>query len=288
MGELVFAAKVTHVPSMFISEMDGPLRGCREPAISGLARIGREIRGLDADTVIVLDTHWLVNSGYHVNGCERLHGRFTSNEFPHFIQNLPYDYRGNPALADAIAETASRKGVRTRAHHIETLDVEYGTLVPLHYMKMPSSTRVISIAAWCAFSSHEESRIVGQAIHDAIRACEGRVALLASGSLSHRIHDNSVVEKGTLVISDEFFKQVDLHVLDLWRQGRFKEFTAMLPTYARTCYGEGWMHDTAMLLGALGWDEYTGHVQIVTPYFESSGTGQVNAIFPLPGAARAG
>jgi 3,4-dihydroxyphenylacetate 2,3-dioxygenase len=42
------------------------------------------------------------------------------------------------------------------------------------------------------------------------------------------------------------------------------------------------MHDTAMLLGMLGWDEYRKAVEIVTPYFASSGTGQINAIFPLP------
>ena len=282
MGQLVLAAKVTHVPSMFISEMEKhPLRGCRAPAISGLARIGAMIRELDVDTVVILDTHWLVNSGYHVNGCERLQGLFTSNEFPHFIQNLPYDYRGNPALADAIARHACDRGMRTRSHHVDTLDVEYGTLVPLHYMRASPSLRVVSVAAWCAFSSHEESRVVGAAIREAIEASDSRVALIASGSLSHRIHDNLVVEKGTLTISDEFFKQCDLHVLDLWQQGRFAEFTAMLPTYARSCFGEGWMHDTAMLLGALGWDRYTGKANIVTPYFESSGTGQVNALFPV-------
>ncbi len=41
------------------------------------------------------------------------------------------------------------------------------------------------------------------------------------------------------------------------------------------------MHDTAMLLGALGWDEYEGKAEVVTPYFGSSGTGQINAIFPV-------
>lgn len=56
----------------------------------------------------------------------------------------------------------------------------------------------------------------------------------------------------------------------------------MLPGYSRTCYGEGWMHDTAMLLGALGWDKYQTPVEILTPYFASSGTGQINAVFPVP------
>ena len=41
------------------------------------------------------------------------------------------------------------------------------------------------------------------------------------------------------------------------------------------------MHDTAMLLGALGWSAYGGQADVVTPYFGSSGTGQINAVFPI-------
>ena len=41
------------------------------------------------------------------------------------------------------------------------------------------------------------------------------------------------------------------------------------------------MHDIAMLLGMLGWDEYERGVEILTDYFASSGTGQVTAIFPV-------
>jgi hypothetical protein len=38
---------------------------------------------------------------------------------------------------------------------------------------------------------------------------------------------------------------------------------------------------TAMMLGVLGWSEYTGQAEIVTPYFGASGTGQINALFPV-------
>jgi hypothetical protein len=41
------------------------------------------------------------------------------------------------------------------------------------------------------------------------------------------------------------------------------------------------MHDTAMLLGLLGWDQYQGKAEVVTPYFPSSGTGQINVVFPV-------
>ena len=41
------------------------------------------------------------------------------------------------------------------------------------------------------------------------------------------------------------------------------------------------MHDTAMLLGLLGWDSYDKPVEVITEYFASSGTGQINAVFPV-------
>jgi 3,4-dihydroxyphenylacetate 2,3-dioxygenase len=41
------------------------------------------------------------------------------------------------------------------------------------------------------------------------------------------------------------------------------------------------MHDTAMMLGALGWSGYDGQAEIITPYFGASGTGQMNAVFPV-------
>ena len=34
-------------------------------------------------------------------------------------------------------------------------------------------------------------------------------------------------------------------------------------------------------LGALGWTDYDGRAEVVTPYFGASGTGQINAIFPV-------
>ena len=98
MGRLAFAAKITHVPSMYLSELDGPHKGCREAAIEGHREISRRCRALGVDSIVVLDSHWLVNAGYHVNCGERFKGVYTSNELPHFIRDMAYDYPGNPAL----------------------------------------------------------------------------------------------------------------------------------------------------------------------------------------------
>lgn len=285
MGKLVLAAKVTHVPTMLLSEMDGPLNGLRKAAIDGHVEIGRRARLANADTAIVLDTHWLVNAGYHINANNHFKGRFTSHEFPQFIRDLEYEFEGNPALGDLIAEKANAKGVSTLSHHIDSLDLEYGTIVPMRFMmrNLERKMKVVSVGAMCAVHSHESSRRLGEAIMEAIEASDSNVALIASGSLSHKIWPNELyaTNNGTTTISSEFNRQVDLRVLELWQKGDIPTFLKMLPDYAEYCDGEGDMHDTVMLFGALGWDRYRGRGEVVTEYFPSSGTGQANVVFSL-------
>ncbi|AYZ61965.1 3,4-dihydroxyphenylacetate 2,3-dioxygenase [Burkholderia multivorans] len=282
MGKLSLAAKITHVPSMYLSELPGRHHGCRAEAIRGHQVIGERCRALGVDTIVVSDVHWLVNAGYHVNCNARFSGVYTSNELPHFIRDMAYAYPGNPALGRLIAETATARGIATRAHEIDSLELEYGTLVPMRYMNADQHFKVVSIAGWCMWHTLDESRRFGEALLEAIDKSDANVAFLASGSLSHRFNDNGSPEESIHQISREFFRQVDLRVVELWKQGDFATFCKMLPEYSQHCFGEGGMHDTAMLLGLLGWDRYDKPVEIVTDYFASSGTGQINAIFPLP------
>ncbi len=283
MGEIVLAAKMTHVPTMLMSEQEGPVKGKRQAAIDGHREIARRAKALGADTVVICDTHWVINAGFHINANSRFEGLFTSNEFPQFIQNLPYGYDGNPELGDAIAKTASDMGAFTLSHQLDSLELEYGTLVPMRFMSREHEMKVVSVAAWCTVHGHDESRIVGEAIRAAVEVSDHKVLLVASGSLSHKIWANKdyAANDGTFTISSEFNRQMDLHVLDMWQRGDHATFLKMLPDYAEYCCGEGSMHDTAMLYGALGWDSYDKKCEVVTEYFPSSGTGQTNVIFPV-------
>ncbi len=281
MGEIALAAKITHVPSMYLSEQPGPHQGCRDQAIEGHRELSRRARERGVDTILVFDVHWLVNSGYHINCKSHFEGTYTSNELPHFIKDMNYAYPGNPQLGRLIAEHANRRGVGARSHEINSLELEYGTLVPCRYMNEDQHFKVVSVAAWCAWHTQQESRVFGEAVKEAIEASDSKVMVLASGSLSHRFQDNKDAVAGIHEISREFYKQVDIRVLQLWESGQWDVFTAMLPEYAEACHGEGGMHDTVMLLGMLGWDKYQGKVEVIGEYFASSGTGQLNAEFPI-------
>ena len=71
--------------------------------------------------------------------------------------------------------------------------------------------------------------------------------------------------------------------LELWQQGRYREFIDMLPDYATKCNGEGGMADTIILFVALGWYGYQGWAEQLCDCFPSSGSGQVNVEFHVGG-----
>ncbi|MBC7468234.1 MAG: 3,4-dihydroxyphenylacetate 2,3-dioxygenase [Ramlibacter sp.] len=282
MGKLALAAKITHVPSMYLSEQDGARKGSRQDAIDGHLEIDRRCRALGVDTVVVFDTHWLVNANYHINCAPHFKGTYTSNELPHFISNMPYEFPGNPELGKLLAQACNAHGVETLAHDSTTLAPEYGTLVPMRYMNRDRHYKVVSVSALCQAHYLDDSARLGWAMRRAIEDnYDGTVAILASGSLSHRFAQNGLAPEFAFKVWSPFLEALDHEVVRMWERGEWKQFCGMLPEYAAKGHGEGFMHDTAMLLGALGWSGYDGKVEAVTPYFGASGTGQINAIFPV-------
>jgi 3,4-dihydroxyphenylacetate 2,3-dioxygenase len=179
MGEIVLAAKIAHVPSILISERPGPLEGKRAGAIAALREIGRRARERGADTFLIFDTHWISNFGCHMNANARHVGNYTSHEAPHMIQNMAYDYPGDPDLAEAIASEAKTEGLDVLAHNVETLALEYGSIVPMHYMNEGGWARVLSVAA-PIFATVEENRRFGEACAKAITASNRKVAARSS------------------------------------------------------------------------------------------------------------
>ncbi|MDU9394686.1 3,4-dihydroxyphenylacetate 2,3-dioxygenase [Pseudomonas japonica] len=282
MGKLALAAKITHVPSMYLSELPGPRQGYRQAAIDGHKEISRRCRELGVDTLVVFDTHWLVNANYHINCNPHFKGTYTSNELPHFIANMDYEVPGNAELGRLMAEEANRWGVETMAHDATSLGPEYGTLVPMRYMNADQHFKVVSVSALCTSHYLNDSARLGWALRKAVEDhYDGTVAFLASGSLSHRFAQNGQAPEFADKVWSPFLETLDHRVVQMWQDGEWEAFCSMLPEYAVKGHGEGFMHDTAMLLGALGWSKYDGKAEVVTPYFGSSATGQINAIFPV-------
>ena len=101
-----------------------------------------------------------------------------------------------------------------------------------------------------------------------------------AASLSHRFAQNGLAP-GTASRSGAFLEHLDHEVIRIWQRGDWADFCGMLPEYASKGHGEGFMHDTAMLLGALGWSDYDAKAEIVTPYFGASAPASSTPCFPV-------
>ncbi len=149
-------------------------------------------------------------------------------------------------------------------------------------MNQDQHFKVVSVSALCQVHYLADSARLGWAMRRAVEEhYDGTVAFFASGSLSHRFAQNGLAPEYAFRIWSPLLENMDRDVIRLWQAGDWKTFCDMLPEYASKGHGEGFMHDTAMLLGALGWSDYSGQAEIVTPYFGASGTGQLNAVFPV-------
>ena len=124
---------------------------------------------------------------------------------------------------------------------------------------------------------------VGRELDAPERAAERRGERLRRQrfGLSHRFAQNGMADDYRDRIWSPFLERLDHDIVGMWQRGEWPDFCDMLPEYAAKGHGEGFMHDTAMLLGTLGWNHYDRGVEVVSPYFPSSGTGQINAVFPV-------
>ena len=112
MGEVVGAGLLAHVPTIMLPPADpaGAQRGQGDHA--GPRRCtssAREVfETLDYDTVVVLDSHWFTTVEFVVTAQDRRAGLFTAEELPRGMCRIPYDWRGDPELALAMADAGDR------------------------------------------------------------------------------------------------------------------------------------------------------------------------------------
>ena len=146
MGEIVGAAICSHHPGL-MQNLDFRLlmgAGTDSDLIGGYKRIRAEIDRVGADTVVILDSHWFT-TGYHlVDGVAAYKGRYISDEMPWYLFGVPYDYQGDPELADLVEEVAKETGVKAQTMRDPDLPRHYASINLVHHMRLEDK-RVMSV-----------------------------------------------------------------------------------------------------------------------------------------------
>ncbi|MCS5684515.1 MAG: hypothetical protein NZ654_04630 [Acidimicrobiales bacterium] len=286
MGEIVGAAVVSHVPPIVMPEA---LRrelndGDDFSLVAGLHRLRAEcLDRLAPDTIVVFDTHWFTTVEHIVTSHERRTGRFTSDELPRGMSQVPYDMPGDPDLARSIESLASgRDDTRVLASDDPYLPVHYPTINLLGFLQ--GDERWISVGV-CQTATPEDFLLFGGLLAQAVDASDRRVVLLASGGLSHRFwplrefadHESASLEN----IRTPAARDADQKVLRWWEHGDHRQVIEYQTEYRRHA-PEGFFGHYLMMVGAIGGSGCSATGRRYSEYESAAGTGQVHMWFERP------
>ncbi len=284
-GRIVGAALVAHVPTIVLpQEIRYELNEGKEISlVPGLHRLRAEVMDkLDIDTVVVFDSHWFTTVEFIVAAQARRTGKYTSEELPRGMSQMPYDFPGDPELAALYAAQAEgRSDMWVTAIDDPYLPVHYPTINLLPYLQRDERWMSIGI---CQTGDLNDFLLAGQLLGEAIRQSGRRVMLLASGAMSHtfwslqqlRAHEASDPKH---IISAEA-RAFDEQIIEWWSTGNHAAVVDAYPAY-REFQPEGRFGHYLMLLGALGGAAFTG---LGTPYSEyenAVGTAQIHINFTV-------
>lgn len=286
MGEVVAAAIVAHQPLIMLPR-DLRIR---------LGKTGRDTTLIDpgfrllrqhlddrgVDTLVIVDTHWFTTSQHVVAGAPHYAGRYTSEEMPEVIADLPYDFLGAPELARHVADAGQARDLPIVNATTDSLPRHYPTINLVHHLLQPEE-RVLSLGI-LQTGGPPHFLALGEAIAEGVARSEHRVAVLGSGGMSHTFwpidqqRGRSALDPSN-VISDTA-REWDARILRHWAAGEHDQVVALYPQY-REVHPEGLFGHYLILLGAIGGTACRAPGRQFSDYENAMGTGQVHVVFDL-------
>ncbi len=287
MGQIVGAAIVSHHPGLMRSEAQRLALGDGHDTdlIPGFARIRRKIDLLDADTFVIFDTHWITTAMNLVAGRAHYQGIYTSDELPHVLAGVEYDYPGAPELAARVQEIADEHNFPAYNATDPHMANHYATLNVVAHLGRGEA--VMSVGA-CQNGSLENYLQMGRIIGQAIGESDGRVVLLASGALSHAFTPidepfrNPNFFDPENVFSDAN-RSLDHEIIAAFGAGRHDQVLDRHGDLQKAKI-EGWGSHYFQMLGALGGRDCRHVGRPMSNYENARGTGNIHIWFEVPAA----
>lgn len=285
MGEVLAVSLTSHAPTIMktYEERLELNEGKEITLVPGLDRMREEkLAALDADTIIILDTHWFTTVEHVITAQKHQTGTFTSSELPRGMTAIPYDYPGDPELADAIEAQGEVVDTPLHASHDPHLPLYYATLNLVKYLRTDQKVISVSIAQT---GETDDFLRVGRAIGKAVAQVDRKVVILASGGMCHRFwslkklweHEPSDPKH---IITDEA-READLERIQWMKDGNHAKIIDTMDDYRRHA-PEGRFGHFLMMQAAVGGRDCVATGEQLCDYENAIGTGQVHVWFDRP------
>lgn len=286
MGEVVACGLLAHVPTIMLpKEVRYELnKGKDFSVVDGLVRLKRDVLSkLDYDTVLVLDSHWFTTVEFCITAHKQRSGKYTSDELPRGMSQVPYDFKGDPEFARLVAAKASKHGTWITAIDDPCLPIHYATVNMVKYLQKGDEAWV---GMSCAQTGETDDFLrAGRAIGEAIAESNRKIVILASGAMSHkfwplsklRAHEAADIKH---VFSPDHAK-ADLERLEWLKAGDHARVLQTMPEFLKYKPEANFGH-YLMMVEALGGEAMTAPGVLYSEYENSIGTGQVHVWFERP------
>lgn len=289
MGEVVGAGLLSHVPTIMLPletrlELNEGKEISLVPALHQLR--AEKFEQLDYDTVIVLDSHWFTTVEFVVTSQDLRAGLFTAEELPRGMCRIPYEWKGDRELAEAIAAEGEPAGTYITAIDDPYLPLYYPSINLWSYLGKGIDKQWISISV-CQTGETDDFLRVGRAIRAAIEKTDRKVIVIATGSLSHTFHKLKELRKHEASdpshIHSQKARDMDHERLGWFFEGRHDKVLETMPEFL-TVRPEGMFAHYLMMAAALGEEEFSAPGVQYGEYENSVGTSQVHVWFDRPAA----
>lgn len=285
MGEIVGAGLISHAPTIMLDQsIRYELNDGKEISlVPGLIRLKDEVLSrLNADTMVIVDSHWFTTVEHVISAHPRRQGHMTSSELPRGMAGVPYDYLGDPELAHLSAALGEELGTPTHASDDEHLPVYYATINLVHYMQ--TDERVMSVSV-VQTGEADDFLTMGEAIGEAVSRLDRRVVVLASGGMSHTFWPLKQITKHEASDPVHIFtpeaREADETRLEWMKAGDHRKIVAEMDSYLKHA-PEGNFGHYLMMLGAIGGADCVARGKLYSDYENATGTGQVHVWFDQP------
>jgi AmmeMemoRadiSam system protein A len=272
---ITYAALSPH-PPLLIPEIGGTRIQDVAVTVAGMEQMAKELVDSYPETVVFLTPHGNVFSDAVSALSEpRLEGDF-SNFGNH---NKRTSCQNDNELLQDIAHKASSANINyilldkdTALYNQLNPGLDHGIMVPLYYLQEAGLSNVNVVAISVAFISLLELFVFGTLIRDAAEALGRRVAIVASGDMSHRLKNEGPYDY------HPDGQRFDTEVEKILAAGDVQSFLN-IPEELRENAGECGYRSLVMMFGALDGRKFTSRV---FSYEGPFGVGYLTAGF-LPG-----
>ncbi len=180
-------------PPLLIPEVGGEALEQVRQTREGLEAVCRAVAESRPERLVLITPHGPVHPrAVPVFVVDRLTGNLGRFGHPEVTLGLDVDR----ALALALIRAAEERGVPVlaldeslAASRQVALELDHALMVPLYYLER-AGVHVPAVVLSISWLPEEEHVRLGEALRDVLRGCPHRVAVVASGDLSHRLLDS--------------------------------------------------------------------------------------------------